>query len=213
SLFETILSCKVTLDNEGNSKGYGFVHFETEQSAQEAIDRVNGMLINGQKVFVGKFVPRTVRRASDDEEKKKGDEKENLVDRMEKLTIGNQQQRKQPPTPGTNLYVKNLGADVDEATLREAFDKFGPITSCKIMCDDLGKSKGFGFVCFEKEDAAKAVVEMKGNKDFTRQGLYVAVAQKKEDRRAAINSLQMSRMANARVHINNALLVSLLENH
>ncbi|GMS78993.1 hypothetical protein PENTCL1PPCAC_1168, partial [Pristionchus entomophagus] len=206
SMFGPILSCKVALDAEGNSKGYGFVHFETEEAAQEAITRVNGMLISGQKVFVGKFVPRSARRASDDGEKKEGDEKENLVDGMEKLSMGDQQGRKQTPAPAANLYVKNLGVAVDEAKLKEAFEKFGPTTSCKIMCDDQGKSRGFGFVCFEKEeDAAWAVIEMKGSSDFTKQRLYVAVAQKKEDRKAALASLQMPGKANARFHKNNTV--------
>ena len=42
----------------GESKGYGFVHFETEEAAVNAIQKVNGMLLNGKKVFVGRFVPR-----------------------------------------------------------------------------------------------------------------------------------------------------------
>ena len=50
SAFGNILSCKVVLDEHGNSKGYGFVHFETQESADMAINKVNGMLLNDKKV-------------------------------------------------------------------------------------------------------------------------------------------------------------------
>ena len=34
------------------SRGYGFVHFETQESADMAITKVNGMLLNDKKVLV-----------------------------------------------------------------------------------------------------------------------------------------------------------------
>ena len=49
-VFGNILSCKIAQDKEGNSKGYGFVHFNTEEAAENAIRKVNGMLLKGKKV-------------------------------------------------------------------------------------------------------------------------------------------------------------------
>ena len=52
SLFGNILSCKVACESDGKSKGYGFVHFEAEDSAKQAIERVNGMKIGENTVTV-----------------------------------------------------------------------------------------------------------------------------------------------------------------
>merc|ERR1711972_698251 len=58
SLFGNILSCKVASDKDGKSKGYGFVQFETEESAKDAISRVNGMQVGEKTVEVHAFQKR-----------------------------------------------------------------------------------------------------------------------------------------------------------
>ena len=64
----------------------------------------------------------------------------------------------------SNVYIKNIHDEVDDDTLRARFDEFGNITSAKVMRDDKGISRGFGFVCFSTpEEAKSAVSSMRGN--------------------------------------------------
>jgi polyadenylate-binding protein len=104
SAFGNILSCKVAQDEAGNSKGYGFVHFETEEAAVNAITKVNGMLLNGKKVFVGRFIPRK------DRERELGEKAKYF----------------------TNVYIKNFGDDLSDEKLYEIFSQFGKITSHRV---------------------------------------------------------------------------------
>lgn len=71
SAFGNILSCKIATDEKGQSKGYGFVHYETKEAAQEAIAKVNGMMLNDKKVFVGEFMSKRERHEKLGDQQKK----------------------------------------------------------------------------------------------------------------------------------------------
>jgi polyadenylate-binding protein len=58
--FGNVLSCKVATDDQGRSRGYGFVHYETSEAAEAAIKAVNGMLLNDKKVYVGHHISKKV---------------------------------------------------------------------------------------------------------------------------------------------------------
>ncbi|KAF2754826.1 polyadenylate binding protein [Pseudovirgaria hyperparasitica] len=152
--FGNILSCKVAQDEQGNSKGYGFVHYETAEAATNAIKHVNGMLLNEKKVFVGHHIPKK--------------------DRMSKF--------EEMKANFTNIYVKNIDLEATEEEFRALFEKHGPITSASLAVDDAGKSRGFGFVNFIKHEDASVAVDTLNDSDFKGQKLYVGRAQKKHER-------------------------------
>jgi len=56
--FGKILSCKIATDENGKTKGYGFVHFESADSAKQAIAKVNNKKLRNAVVYVGQFVKR-----------------------------------------------------------------------------------------------------------------------------------------------------------
>ena len=66
SLFGNILSCKVATDEAGRSQGYGYVHYESEDAATDAINKINSMTICDKEVYVGHFVRRTERSGQSD---------------------------------------------------------------------------------------------------------------------------------------------------
>jgi polyadenylate-binding protein len=175
-----ITSCKVENDENGHPKGFGFCSFETPEEAEEAVQSLNGFTIGDKKLYVGRFQKKIERQS---EIKRKKD-----LQRLERM---NKYQ-------GVNLYIKNLDDTIDDERLQKEFSKFGTITSAKIMAEN-GRSKGFGFVCFSAPDeATKAVTEMNGSIVGSKP-LYVALAQRKEERRMHLTNQHMQRFATSRV--------------
>mmetsp|Transcript_21503 Transcript_21503/g.56050 ORF Transcript_21503/g.56050 Transcript_21503/m.56050 type:complete len:661 (-) Transcript_21503:121-2103(-) len=154
-------------DAEGKSRGFGFVAFETNEAAVKAIEALNGKEVEGQKnpLYVGRF--------------QKKAERVNQLRRAYEARKQENQLRYQ----GVNLYVKNLEDSVTDEQIRTRFAEFGQITSAKVMKDEKGTSRGFGFVCFSSQDeATKAVTEMNGQLMGSKP-LYVALAQRKDERK------------------------------
>ena len=264
--FGRILSCKVVTDARNVSKEYGFVHYETQEAANTAIQSVNGMLLMDKEVYVGRHIPRRARETRAEELKAKftnvfvkelpdevasdadlaklfapygetanaslalhdesgatkgfgfvnfkshdaavkavealnGSElhgKKLYVARAQKKTERQEELRRQYEQAkverlnkyqGTNLFIKYLEYTVDDDTLKQHFEPFGQIHSHKVMRDANNQSRGFGFVCYTNaEDAARALTEM-NRKMISGKPIYVALAQRKEERKQNQKSL------------------------
>jgi len=185
------LSVSVTVGDDGKSKQFGFASFENHDDAERACAELNNKEYNGKSIYVGRAQKKAERQA----------ELKHKFDRMKQERI----QRYQ----GVNLYVKNLDDSITDDLLREHFSQFGSITSAKVMTDtdlegrrkeggdgkdNTTRSKGFGFVCFSSpEEATKAVTEMNG-RILASKPLYVALAQRKEDRKAHLQQQYMQRV-------------------
>lgn len=258
SMFGSILSCKVATDPKtGESLGYGFVHYDNEESCKDAIARVNGKMIAEKKVTVMLFKPKKNRPESElftnlyiknipttwdsetfvkyfssygpvtssslsagengankgygfinfekPEQAKAameslngadmGEKKlvicraEKKKDREKKLAIHYRKlkQKRESTYVGVNLYIKNLSDEMNDEKLRAKYSAYGQIASAKVMLKN-GKSRGFGFVAFVNRADAQKALEATNGKMENGKPLYVAMAQKKEVRRAHLEA-------------------------
>merc|ERR1711933_473768 len=143
-------------------------------------DELNGVEMFGKTLYVGRA-------------QKKAERQQELKKKFEQLKLERLNRYQ-----GVNLYVKNLDDTIDDERLRKEFAPYGTITSAKVMNED-GRSKGFGFVCFSSpEEATKAVTEMNG-RIIVAKPLYVALAQRKEDRKAQLTAQYMQRVSGMRM--------------
>jgi len=147
-----VMSCRVARDPRTN-KSRGYGFVHFENDADvEKALKLSGLELGGNIIEVQQYLRKTERATAE--------------------------------TRFTNIYVKSLPASVDtNDKFVELFSQFGAITKSALMFDnETGKSKGFGFINFEKhEDAQRAIDEMH-EKEVDGQRIYCARAQQKAER-------------------------------
>lgn len=91
-----------------------------------------------------------------------------------------------------NIYVSNLGFNVQDEDLKEFFTPYGEVTSAKIINDrESGNSRGFGFVEMADEVASKkAIAELDG---ASVEGRVIKVMEAKPKERSSSGSNNFSR--------------------
>ncbi|KAL5059698.1 hypothetical protein RYX36_031302 [Vicia faba] len=134
--YGNILSSKIVISEDGKSKGFGYIQFGSEESANDDIQKMNGSTVRDKQIYVGKFIRKSERSLPE------------------------------PDAKYTNLYVKNLDPDITEALLKEKFSSFGKILSLAIVKDEKGLSKGFVFMNYENPDDARRATEAMNGSQF-----------------------------------------------
>lgn len=80
-----------------------------------------------------------------------------------------------------NIFVAKLDYGVTSQDLEDLFSEYGAVSSAKVIMDrDTGKSKGFGFVEMDDDDAARSAINELN--DYEVKGRNIVVKQA-EDRR------------------------------
>ena len=153
SKFGKIVFSKIFQDS--NERPYAIFVYASAESANKAKDEMNDKKLN-EKDEVGLYV---------DLLQKKSERK-----RMLTTKIGDINNKLNQEYKNCNLYIKNLPHELTEEKLKEIFSKCGEIKSVKISkfilqtkrsgeFVEIEQSRGFGFVCFTTEEAAKKAKE------------------------------------------------------
>merc|ERR1712178_430321 len=163
AIYGTISSCGV-FEDKNISKYFAFVAFEEQESAQKALVELNEFEVDHEnKLYVSYAQDKATRRRTL---------------KSKHLKFKNE----------TNLYVKSLRADCDEARVRAVFEKYGTVTSVCIKEHEpkaVGQGQGangqappmpapgsmklrFGFINFATPEQAKnAFTRCKKDQAFT----------------------------------------------
>uniref|UniRef100_H2ZR52 tRNA selenocysteine-associated protein 1 n=1 Tax=Ciona savignyi TaxID=51511 RepID=H2ZR52_CIOSA len=142
--------------DNGLPAGYCFIEFPSEAEAERVLKLVNGTNITGSN-------PTKRFRLNRSQAGKMWD-------------IG----------PSFSIFVGDLDASVTDDKLEDFFLKrYRSVKGAKIMYEEGGVSRGYGFVRFSDESEQKrALVEMQGAKGLGAKSIRVSVATPKENFRA-----------------------------
>ena len=85
-----------------------------------------------------------------------------------------------------NIYVGNLSYSATEKDLREAFGKFGAVSSASVIMDKMsGRSRGFGFVEMPNREEGQKAIEALNGADICGRAVRVNEARPKADRESS----------------------------
>ncbi|XP_048356168.1 tRNA selenocysteine 1-associated protein 1 isoform X2 [Sphaerodactylus townsendi] len=160
---ELVLSVKIIPDCPGIPAGYCFVEFADLATAEKCLHKINGKPLPGATP-TKRF-------------------------KLNYATYG-----KQPDnSPEYSLFVGDLSPDVDDGMIYEFFVKVYP--SCrggKVVVDQTGVSKGYGFVKFSDElEQKRALVECQGAVGLGTKPIRLSVAIPKANRLKTVEYNQM----------------------
>jgi len=83
----------------------------------------------------------------------------------------------------TKLFVGKLSFDTTNDSLQALFAQYGTVVSAQVIIDrDSNRSKGFGFVEMEDQEAAQKAINELDGKEFEGRIIVVNVAKPREDR-------------------------------
>ncbi|PIK52387.1 hypothetical protein BSL78_10699, partial [Apostichopus japonicus] len=115
-------------------KGFAFVEYELPEAAQMALDQMNGVMVGGRNIKVGR--PSNMPQAQP------------VVDQII-------EEAKTYP----RIYVASIHSDLSSEDIKSVFEAFGKILSCLLPTDPAtGKHKCYGFIEYDTMQSAQDAI-------------------------------------------------------
>jgi len=133
-------------------KGFAFVEYEKPEAAQLALEQMNGILISGRNIKVGRPSQMPQAQACIDEITK---EARNF----------------------NRIYIASIHKDLSEDDIKSVFSAFGPIKTCELAQSAVpGRHKGFAYMEYETPQATQDAISSMNLFDLGGQYLRVGRA-------------------------------------
>jgi RNA recognition motif-containing protein len=118
-----------------HNKGFAYVDFSSADAVGKAVELSEQLLV-GRRVLIK--------------------DNKSFEGRPEKTK---EESRKDGKPPSRRVFFGNLAFDTTEESLKQHFEKCGPITSVKVATfEDSGKCKGYAWIVFDELEAAENAV-------------------------------------------------------
>lgn len=151
--FGPIKSINMSWDSQTQKhKGFAFVEYELPEAAQLALDQMNGVVLGGRNIKVGR--PSNMPQAAP------------IIEQiMEEAKTCNR------------IFIASVHPELSDEDIKSVFDAFGKVKYCKLIpSSTAGKHRGYGFIEYETEQAVSDAIAAMNMFDLGGQFLRVGRA-------------------------------------
>jgi RNA recognition motif-containing protein len=172
-------------ENKKMLKGYCFIQYETKKEALIARSQLNGKKLDRREIQIEIAKPKNeyshtplpkieIENKTINKRSKSLNDTENSNNKIEadEKKTSDEGKKNLENDPTRTLFIRNLGFDTEENSLKNLFFKYGKLKYCLICRNkETRSSKGSGFIMFEKKEDLESVLKIydkyETNKDYS----------------------------------------------
>ncbi|KAK6465969.1 hypothetical protein DFJ63DRAFT_47058 [Scheffersomyces coipomensis] len=161
--------------NRGRSRGMATVEFSTKEDVHKAIEKFDKFDYNGRPLYIRQDYPPPEKKEYPPrrDEYRSGGRTDDYRGGRDDYRSGGRRddfggrddfraprERREPPPPGTEVFIGNLPFSINWQALKDLMRQAGEVVRADVKLDWSGKSKGFGTVVFSSVAEADKAIEM-----------------------------------------------------